>query len=83
LIGIPYRVVIDKKLTSGMVELVERKTRQAVDVAVADAAKAVQQRLTAAHWSLDVAARPVAARLLDRAEAFSRAVGPDRTESPA
>jgi hypothetical protein len=45
--------------------------------------QAVHQRLTAAQWSLDVAARPVAARLLDRAEAFSRAVGPDRTESPA
>ena len=30
--------------------------------------QAVQQRLAAAQWSLDVAARPVAARLLARAE---------------
>ena len=36
LIGIPFRVTVGKKLGSGMVELVERKTRQKVDVAVAD-----------------------------------------------
>lgn len=30
--------------------------------------QAVQQRLTTAQWSLDVAARPVAARLLERAD---------------
>ena len=35
LIGIPFRVVIGKKLAGGMVELVERKTRQSTDVAVA------------------------------------------------
>lgn len=35
--------------------------------------QAVNQRLQAAHWTLDAAARPVAARLLDRAE--RRAVG--------
>jgi prolyl-tRNA synthetase len=45
LIGIPWRVVIGKKLGGGMVELVERKTRQAVDVAVADAAQTVKQRV--------------------------------------
>ncbi len=45
LIGIPYRIVIGKKLSSGMVELVDRKTRQATDVAVADVAKAVAQAL--------------------------------------
>jgi prolyl-tRNA synthetase len=45
LIGIPFRIVIGKKLGSGMVELVERKTRQATDVAVADVATAVAQRL--------------------------------------
>src|SRR5207253_342698 len=45
LIGIPWRIVIGKKLGAGMVELVDRKTRQAVDVAVAEAAAAVKQRL--------------------------------------
>jgi len=44
LIGIPWRVVIGKKLSGGMVELVDRRTRQAVDVPVADAAAAVGQR---------------------------------------
>src|SRR3954452_10802328 len=44
LIGVPFRVVIGKKLASGMVELVDRKTRQATDVAVADAAAAVAAR---------------------------------------
>jgi len=41
LIGIPYRIVIGKKLASGMVEFVERKTRKSVDVPVAEAAAAV------------------------------------------
>ena len=45
LIGIPFRVVVGKKLASGMVELVDRKTRQSSDVAVADAATTVAQRL--------------------------------------
>jgi prolyl-tRNA synthetase len=44
LIGIPWRVVVGKKLASGSVELVERKTRQSVDVPVAEAAQAVRQR---------------------------------------
>ena len=38
LIGVPFRIVVGKKLASGLVELVERKTRKAVDVAVAEAA---------------------------------------------
>jgi prolyl-tRNA synthetase len=45
LIGVPFRVVVGRKLSSGLVELVSRKTRQAVDVAVADAAAAVKARL--------------------------------------
>jgi prolyl-tRNA synthetase len=45
LIGIPWRVVIGKKLSGGMVELVDRKTRQAVDVAIANAAQAVSRRV--------------------------------------
>jgi prolyl-tRNA synthetase len=45
LIGVPFRVVVGKKLSAGMVELVERKTRQAVDVAVEQAAAAVKARV--------------------------------------
>ena len=45
LIGVPFRVVVGKKLASGMVELVERKTRQSTDVAVDQAAAAVKARL--------------------------------------
>ena len=46
LIGVPFRVVVGKKLAGGLVELVERKTRQSVDVAVAEAAAAVAGRVT-------------------------------------
>ena len=45
LIGVPFRVVAGKKLASGLVELVERKTRQATDVPVAEAAAAVRKRV--------------------------------------
>ncbi len=45
LIGVPWRIVVGKKLSGGMVELVERKTRQAVDVAVGEAAAVVKRRL--------------------------------------
>jgi prolyl-tRNA synthetase len=45
LIGVPFRIVVGKKLGAGMVELAERKTRESRDVAMADAAKTVSQRL--------------------------------------
>jgi prolyl-tRNA synthetase len=45
LIGVPFRIIVGKKLASGMVELVERKTRQTADVAVGAAAKAVAAKL--------------------------------------
>jgi prolyl-tRNA synthetase len=45
LIGVPFRVVVGKKLSAGLVELVERKTRKSVDVPVAEAAEAVKARL--------------------------------------
>jgi prolyl-tRNA synthetase len=45
LIGVPFRVVIGKKLARGLVELVDRKTRQATDIAVDEAAAAVKARL--------------------------------------
>jgi prolyl-tRNA synthetase len=43
LIGVPFRVTVGRKLPAGMVELVDRKTRQSVDVAVAEAARAVEK----------------------------------------
>src|SRR5690242_18470591 len=45
LIGIPFRIVVGKKLANGLVEIVDRKTRQAADAPVAEAAGAVHQRL--------------------------------------
>ena len=45
LIGVPWRVVVGKKLSAGTVELVDRKTRQTSEVAEAEAARAVAQRL--------------------------------------
>ena len=45
LIGVPWRIVVGKKLGGGMVELVERKTRQATDVAVGEVPAVVKQRL--------------------------------------
>jgi len=39
LIGIPRRIVIGKKLASGFVELVDRKTRQSTDVPVEQASR--------------------------------------------
>jgi prolyl-tRNA synthetase len=45
LIGVPYRITVGKKLSGGLVELVERKGRATVDVAVADAAAAVKGKL--------------------------------------
>jgi prolyl-tRNA synthetase len=45
LIGIPYRVTVGKKLPQGLVEVTERRTRQSVDVPVADAAAHVRGRI--------------------------------------
>ena len=39
LIGVPWRVVVGKKLSVGMVELVERKTREVTEAPPAEAAK--------------------------------------------
>jgi prolyl-tRNA synthetase len=43
LIGVPYRITVGKKLGSGVVELVERKSRKTTDVAVGSAAAAVAE----------------------------------------
>jgi prolyl-tRNA synthetase len=45
LIGVPWRVVVGKKLASGMVEVVERKTRRSTDTAIDQAAAAVKAKL--------------------------------------
>ena len=45
LIGIPFRIVVGKKLAGGSVELVDRKTRQSTDVPVADVARVVAERV--------------------------------------
>jgi prolyl-tRNA synthetase len=42
LIGVPFRITVGKKLAEGLVEVVERKTRQVRDTAVAEAATAVK-----------------------------------------
>ena len=43
LIGIPFRVVVGKKLASGMVELVERRGKKSQDVAIEATAAAVRK----------------------------------------
>lgn len=45
LVGVPYRITIGKKLAQGLVEVVERRTKQSTDVAVGEAAQYVQQRI--------------------------------------
>jgi prolyl-tRNA synthetase len=46
LIGIPYRITIGKKLASGVVEFVTRRTRETVDVPVADAIAMARSKLS-------------------------------------
>jgi prolyl-tRNA synthetase len=48
LIGIPFRITVGKKLGSGMVEIVERRGKQSTDVAVADAARFVADKVKSA-----------------------------------
>jgi prolyl-tRNA synthetase len=45
LIGLPFRIVAGKKLVKGLVELVDRKTRQAAEIPVAEVARAAAERL--------------------------------------
>ena len=44
LIGIPFRITVGKKLASGLVELVERKSKSMTEVPAGEAAKAVEAR---------------------------------------
>jgi len=48
LIGVPFRITVGKKLVSGLVELVDRKGKQTVDVPVEGAATAVKGKLASA-----------------------------------
>jgi prolyl-tRNA synthetase len=43
LIGIPYRITIGKKITDGMVELFDRRTKTSEDVNLSDVARRVQE----------------------------------------
>ena len=45
LVGIPFRIVVGKKTSEGMVELVERSTRLSVDVKLENVAATVRERL--------------------------------------
>ncbi|MEZ5363302.1 MAG: proline--tRNA ligase [Bryobacterales bacterium] len=45
LVGIPFRVVVGKKIAEGLVELVERSTRQSVDVRLENVVELVKERL--------------------------------------
>ena len=45
LIGIPYRITLGKKLPLGIVEVVERRTKQSFDVPIAEAVEFVRSRV--------------------------------------
>ncbi|MCB1021238.1 MAG: proline--tRNA ligase [Acidobacteria bacterium] len=45
LVGIPLRVVVGKKIAEGLVELVERSTRQSLDVKLENVVELVKERL--------------------------------------
>jgi prolyl-tRNA synthetase len=45
LIGIPYRIIIGKKLPQGIVEVVERRTKQSSDIPIAEAVEFVRARV--------------------------------------
>jgi prolyl-tRNA synthetase len=49
LIGIPYRINVGKKSADGLVELVTRSNRVSEDVALADAAALVRERVRVTH----------------------------------
>ena len=48
LVGIPFRITVGKKLSEGMVELVDRSTRLSTDVTLEVASERVQELLQAA-----------------------------------
>ncbi len=46
LIGIPFRIVVGKKISDGSVELVERSTRQSVDAKLENVVAALREKLS-------------------------------------
>jgi prolyl-tRNA synthetase len=46
LIGVPFRITVGKKLSEGLVEILERKTKQLTSTATAEAAAAVRRAIT-------------------------------------
>ncbi len=48
LIGVPYRITVGKKLARGLVELVERRTKQIAEIGVAEAPREVAARVAGA-----------------------------------
>ena len=49
LIGIPFRVNLGKKLASGLIELVNRRTKTSTDIPVAEAAALIRQAIAEAR----------------------------------
>ena len=47
LIGIPFRITLGKKLVSGNVEMVDRRSKQSTDVPLTEAAARVRSRVYA------------------------------------
>jgi prolyl-tRNA synthetase len=45
LIGIPWRITVGKRIGEGLVELVERSTRQSTDVKLEEAVRVLLERL--------------------------------------
>ncbi len=64
LIGIPYRVTVGKKLAQGKVELIERRTRSAAELEVADAPGRIATRILTARQTLREGGQPDAAGMV-------------------
>ena len=47
LVGIPYRIVVGKRVSDGLVELVERATRQSSDAKLEEIVESVRAKLGA------------------------------------
>jgi prolyl-tRNA synthetase len=45
LIAVPFRITVGKKLAQGLVEIVDRRSKQRTDVAVSDAALFLSERI--------------------------------------
>ena len=48
LIGVPFQIIVGKKITDGLVELGERSTRLSTSVRLEEAAGKVQEKIQAA-----------------------------------